>query len=261
MLLAIDIGNTHTVGGVYRGSELVAEWRTPTDPAATADGFWMQLQAFLREAGVAPDELRSAVIASVVPGLDPQVRYVCRNRLGLDPLVVSDEVALGLAVRVQPPSAAGADRLANAVAARHHYGAPAVVVDLGTATTFDVVNAAGEYVGGIIAPGVLSSSEVLFSRAARLARVEIRPPQHAIGSSTDESLRSGLYLGTLAMIDGLLARIMTELAAEGGKAPAIIFTGGVARLFTADLGSRGTMDEHLTLEGLRLIHERNAGSS
>jgi len=259
MLLALDIGNTHTVGGVYEGPERVAEWRTVTDAAATADDFWLRLHGFLTETGVAPEQLTAAVLASVVPALDPVVRCTCRTRLGLEPLVVTHEADLGLTVGVRPPEAAGADRLANAVAARNRYGAPAVVVDLGTATTFDVVDAAGDYVGGIIAPGVLSSSEVLFARAARLARIELSPPERAIGSSTPESLRSGLYLGTLALIDGLLERVQSELATGAeGQTPTIIFTGGVTKLFAADLARRGTVDEHLTLEGLRLIYERNA---
>ncbi len=261
MLLALDIGNTHTVGGVFRAAERVAEWRTSTDPDATADGFWMQLGGFLREADVRPADLRAVIVASVVPSLDPAVRCVCRSRLELDPLIVSAALDLGLPVRVEPPEAAGADRLANAVAARHGYGAPAIVVDLGTATTFDVIDAAGDYIGGIIAPGVLSASEVLFTRAARLARVEIRPPLRAIGSTTEQSLRSGLYLGTLAMIDGLLELVRAELDVAGGPEPALIFTGGVTKLFAEDLARRGTVDEHLTLEGLRLIHVRYADRS
>jgi type III pantothenate kinase len=257
MLLALDIGNTHTVLGVYDDTALVVHRRTATVSFATEDDLWVRLRALLETEPAGLDAVKAVILASVVPVLTETWTGMCRRHLGLEPLLVSAAIDLGIEVRVQPPEAAGADRLANAVAARHRYGAPAVVVDLGTATTFDVIDAGGAYIGGVIAPGVKTASEELFRRAARLAKVDILPPERVIGSTTEGSLRSGLYLGTLAMIDGLLARITEEL----GTPPRIIFTGGLSTPFQDAFAERGEVDPWLTLEGLRLIHERVRGAS
>jgi type III pantothenate kinase len=257
MLLALDIGNTHTVIGVYAGAELLVHRRTATEPLATPDDLWIRLRALLEDGEGILEGIEAVILASVVPVLTETWTEMCRRHLGLEPLLVSAEIDLGIEVRVDPPAAAGADRLANAVAARHRYGVPAVVVDLGTATTFDVVDASGAYIGGVIAPGVKTASEELFRRAARLAKVDLLPPERVIGSTTEGSLRSGLYLGTLAMIDGLLAQIATEL----GTSPRIIFTGGLCVPFQEAFAERGEVDPWLTLEGLRLIHERVRSSS
>jgi type III pantothenate kinase len=255
MLLAVDVGNTHTVFGVYAGPDLRGRWRVATTPVATEDELWVVLRGLLEEERIAPAELEAIIIASVVPSLSDALTGLCDRYLDREPIFVSSEIDLGLDVKVQPPTAAGADRLANAVAAAHKYGVPAIVVDMGTATTFDVLNADGAYIGGIIAPGVHAAAENLFSRAARLAKVDIRPPAGIIGDSTEESLHSGLYLGTLAMIDGLLAGISGEL----GREPAVIFTGGLSAPFEAAFAERGAVDQDLTLDGLRLIHSRLAG--
>ncbi len=255
MLLAVDIGNTHIVLGIYDGEKLRVHRRTLTQPGATADDVRVGLRALLDgdEAGLA--EVDAVVIASVVPVLTESWSTMCRDHLGIEPVLVDARLDLGIEIRVEPPNAAGADRLANAVAARHRYGTPAVVVDLGTATTFDVIAADGAYLGGVITPGVKTASEELFRRAARLAKVEIVPPLQVIGSSTEASLRSGLYLGTLAMIDGLLEHIRGELS----EAPQVIFTGGLTHAFLAAFAERGTVDPWLTLEGLRLIYDRVTG--
>ena len=211
------------------------------------------MRTLLPEHRIAFEEIENVVIASVVPALSEALVGACRKYLDREPLLVDAGCDLGLPLRVHPPEAAGADRLANAVAARHHYGAPAVVVDLGTATTFDVIDDEGAYVGGAIAPGVHTAAEDLFRRAARLARVEIVAPLTAIGSTTEASLRSGIYLGTLAMVDGMLALIRAELKGE----PAVIFTGGLSSPFQEAFRQRGTLAPFLTLEGLRLIHARS----
>ena len=255
MLLAVDVGNTHTVFGVYAGQDLKGHWRVATTPVATEDELWVVLRGLLDEASIAPAELEAIIIASVVPSLSDAVSGMCGRYLDREPIFVGSDIDLGLEVSVHPSSAAGADRLANAVAAAHKYGVPAVVVDMGTATTFDVLDADGVYIGGIIAPGVHAAAENLFSRAARLAKVDIRPPVRIIGDSTEESLRSGLYLGTLAMIDGLLAGISKDL----GQEPAVVFTGGLAAPFETAFAERGTVDPELTLDGLRLIYARVAG--
>lgn len=255
MLLAVDIGNTHIVLGVYEGEDLKVHRRTLTQPGATSDDVRVGLRALLDGDISSLDAVEAVVIASVVPVLTESWTAMCREHMGIEPVLVDARLDLGIEVRVAPPSAAGADRLANAVAARHRYGSPAVVVDLGTATTFDVIAADGAYLGGVIAPGVKTASEELFRRAARLAKVEIVPPEQVIGSTTEASLRSGLYLGTLAMIDGLLERIRGELGGD----PHIIFTGGLTHPFQAAFAERGRVDPWLTLEGLRLIHDRVAG--
>ncbi len=255
MLIAVDIGNTHTVMALFEGENLKAHWRTATAAEVTGDEMWMVFRPFMDDAGISSGEIDAMVVGSVVPALTEVVHEVCSQRFGFDPLIVTCDLDLGIGVAVEPPEAAGADRLANAVAVSRKYSAPAIVVDMGTATTFDVIDAAGTYIGGVIAPGVLTGSEELFKRAARLAKVDIRPPESVIGSTTQSSLRSGIYHGTLAMIDGMITRIIAEMDVE----PVIIFTGGLASLFESDFAQRGTLDALLTLEGLRMIHERVVG--
>ncbi len=253
MLLAVDIGNTHTVVGVFEEGSVRAHWRVSTFPDATEDEMWVMLRALLSEGNVVPEELEAVIVASVVPALTDSIEAACLNYLDRKALLVSTDLDLGITVGVHPPEAAGADRLANAVAARYEYSLPAVVVDMGTATTFDVVDEEGTYIGGAIAPGVLTSSEELYRRAAKLAKVDIQAPASAIGNTTESSLRSGLYLGTLSMIDGILDRIASEL----GREPVVIFTGGLAAPFEEAFGERGEVDPLLTLKGLRLIYERS----
>lgn len=256
MLLAVDVGNTHIVVGVYEGSELRAHWRVATVAHATEDEMWVTMRALLQEDGVKPSDLSSVIIASVVPDLTDALKKACVRYLGTAPLLVGAELDLGMEIRVEPPSSLGADRLANALAARAHHGQPAVVVDLGTATTFDVIGPDGAYLGGIIAPGVYTAAEDLFHRAAKLAEIDIVPPRQVIGRSTGESLRSGLFLGNLALVDGLLERIREEL----GQDPVVVFTGGLSSPFQEAFEERGRVDPFLTLDGLQLIHQRLRGS-
>jgi len=254
MLLTVDIGNTHTVAAVFEDGSLRSHWRVSTSPDATEDEIWVMLRALLKEGEISPGDLGAVIVASVVPTLTDVIETACETYLGMKPLLVGTDLDLGLEVKVRPPESVGADRLANAVAARHEYGMPAVVVDMGTATTFDVIDRDGSYMGGVIAPGVLTSSEELFQRAAKLAKVDIQPPDRAIGDTTESSLRSGLYLGTLAMIDGILEQITAELESR----PAVIFTGGLSTPFREAFAERGEVDLLLTLKGLRLIYDRNS---
>ena len=256
MLLAVDIGNTHTVAGVFENGSLRSHWRVSTSPDATRDEMWIMLRALLKEGEVAPGDLDKVIVASVVPTLTEVIESASATYLNLKPVLVSSDLDLGIDINVIPPEAVGADRLANAVAAKEDYGLPVIVVDMGTATTFDVVNEKGAYVGGAIAPGVLTSSEELFRRAARLAKVDIQKPEKAIGDTTESSLRSGLFLGTLAMIDGILESIKRELDSD----PVVVFTGGLSTPFLEAFEERGQIDPLLTLKGLRLIAERNPGS-
>ena len=253
MLLAVDVGNTHTVLGLFEGERLVADWRVASRKDATADetgGIWRQLFSI---AGVDPAAVDGMIVSSVVPDLDRTIGAVGRRYFGAEPLFVAPGVKTGLPILYENPHEVGADRIVNAVAAVKRYGAPVIVLDFGTATTFDVVSPKGEYLGGVIAPGLGISAEALFSRAARLARVEVREPARVIGRTTQESIQSGLFHGYVALVEGLVRRVREEL---GVPAP-VVATGGIAPVFRQSLPFLDAIDPGLTLEGLRLIWEKN----
>jgi type III pantothenate kinase len=252
-LLAIDVGNTNTVLGLFEGAELKADWRLATRRDQTDDEYGILIRSLFEAVGVEPASLAGAAIASVVPPLTPVFAALCRKLLGRDALVVGPGVKTGVAVLYDPPGDVGADRIVNAVAAFAAYGGPVVVVDFGTATTFDVVTARGEYLGGIICPGIGVSADALFERAARLPRVEIRNPGRVVGRTTVGSIQSGLFFGYAAMVEGILERIHNEL-----KEPArVVATGGYAALLAPEVRSIEAVDSALTLKGLYLIWERN----
>lgn len=253
-LLAIDVGNTHTLAGVFQGDELLHEWRISTERGATPDELAASHDQILRLRGGGLDGLDAMVVSSVVPALTAGYQELGARYMDRPALVVGPGIKSGMPVDIDNPRELGADRLVNSVAAFRQYGGPCIVVDFGTATTFDAVSADGRYLGGVIAPGVETSMEALTSRAARLAGVELKAPARVIGRSTVESMRSGLILGTVAMVDGLVSRIREEL---GGDA-VVIATGGLAPLVTALSEEIQHHDPMLTLDGLRLIHEMNA---
>jgi type III pantothenate kinase len=253
MLLAIDVGNTQTLAGVYHGTELLHDWRIRTERAATADELAAHHDQILRLRGGGLDALDGMVVGSVVPPLTAAYRGLGLKYLGREPLVVGPGVRTGISVAIDNPHELGADRLANAVAAHRRYDGASIVVDFGTATNFDVVSAAGEYLGGAIAPGIETSLDALASRAARLVKIDLSAPERTIGKSTVESMRSGVVFGAVAMVDGLVARIKEELDSE----PVVVATGGLAGMVCR---YSLQIDDHaplLTLEGLRIIHERN----
>lgn len=252
MLLAIDAGNTQTHIGAFEGERLVDHWRFATETDATADLLAVRLRGLLGLSGIEPDEIASAVVASVVPALGPAYEAVGK-RFSVPVLMVAPGIKTGISVRVDDPREVGADRLVNAVAAFEKHGGPCVVVDFGTAITFDVVSAQGEYLGGVIGPGVEISLDALASRTAKLPRVELTPPPRVIGTNTVDSIRSGLVNGFAGAIDGVAARIADEL---GGK-PRFIATGGLASTVAPLCSSIDEVDDRLTLDGLRLIWERN----
>ena len=256
-LLAIDVGNTHTVIGLFEGRELLAQWRLATRRDQTEDEYGILVRSLFDTAGVAPDEISGAAIASVVPPVTPLMQRVCHRHLGCEVLTVGPGIKTGVAVRYDPPSDVGADRIVNAVAAFTAYGGPVVIVDFGTATTFDVVTERGEYVGGVICPGVGISADALFQHAARLPRVEIRDPGRVVGRSTVGSMQAGLYYGYAALVEGLLARIRAEL----GAPVQVVATGGLSELLAPAMPSISVVDPVLTLTGLRLIWERNRPES
>jgi type III pantothenate kinase len=253
-LLVIDVGNTNIVLGVYRGDELVGSWRLATARERTADEYGILSRQLIGH--LAEPELEAAIVSSVVPPLNGAVAAMIRQYFGIEPLFVESGVKTGLAVHVDNPLEVGADRIVNCVAAHAAYGGPTVIVDFGTATTFDVVTADAKYIGGVIAPGLNISAEALFTRASRLPRVDIRKPCSVIGTNTVVNMQSGLYFGYLGLVDGILARMKREV--EGIKR--VIATGGLASLFQEDSEYIDEVDPELTLKGLKIIWDRNSAA-
>jgi type III pantothenate kinase len=259
-LLAVDVGNTNTVLGLWRGEELDRSWRLTTRRDATADEITLSIRGLFaagQPQAEAPHELAPmrVIVANVVPSLRFSLRQSLRQLFEREPLFVEPGVKTGMPILYDMPQEVGADRIVNAVAAFERLGGPCIVVDFGTATTFDVVTARGEYAGGVIVPGIAISAEALFEKAARLWRVEIKRPDRVVGKTTAGSIQSGLYFGYLSLVDGMIDRIASEI----GEKPRVIATGGLAELFGGGSERIGEIDPLLTLRGLRLIDERNRG--
>jgi type III pantothenate kinase len=254
ILLAVDVGNTNMVIGAYRGATLVRTWRAATAVERTEDELAVMIDGLLAREELGIDDVDAMVVGSVVPPLTLALTRFAERHLEGKCLVIGPGVKTGVRLRVDNPSEVGADRIANTLAAHRRYGGPAIVVDFGTSTNFDVVSAEGDFLGGSFAPGIEIASESLFGRASRLFRVPLTPPREAIGKNTADCLRSGIVFGYVGLVEGLIARILAEL---GGRAR-VIATGGLATTIAPLTRAIETVDDDLTLEGLRMLWELNA---
>jgi type III pantothenate kinase len=253
MLLTIDIGNTDTTLGVFKGEELRATWHMATSVHRRADEYGALLLNLLHQQGLDTSDVKAIALCGVVPPLISTFDELFQRYFHISPLVVGVGVKTGVRIRMDNPREVGADRIVNAAAAHRLYGGPVIITDLGTATTFDTVSKEGDYLGGAIAPGILTAAEALFTRAAMLPRVEMIRPKHAIGTNTTAAMQSGIIFGYVGLIEGMVARIQKEL----GEKAKVVATGGVAELVAKETAVIDVVNPHLTLIGLRLIYEMN----
>jgi type III pantothenate kinase len=257
MLLAVDIGNTNITFGVFDGDKLRATWRVATDTGKEADEYAVQLSSLLDLEGIRRDRIENAVLASVVPALTSVIETTLQRHFGVTALRIGAGVKTGLRILYDDPREVGPDRIVDAVAALKAHKPPIIVVDVGTATVFDAISREGDYLGGAIAPGIGVAADALAQKAALLRRVDLQPPKHAVGNNTTTSLQSGILFGYAELIEGMIGRFKAEI----GEDAWVVATGGWARLMGELTRAFDHVDPDLTLQGLRLVYEMNAGES
>ncbi|HZG55785.1 type III pantothenate kinase [Paenibacillus sp.] len=257
MILVADVGNTNIVLGLFDGETLRRHWRVSTNRSSTPDEYGILLDNLFRHAGVRADEVEGVAIASVVPPVNATLDQMCRAYLGRAPMFVGPGIKTGLNIRYENPREVGADRIVNAVAGIERYGGPLIIVDFGTATTFCYIDEKDEYIGGAIAPGIGISTEALYQRAAKLPRIELARPKSTVGRTTVASMQAGIIFGFAGQVDGIVGRIREEF----GTAPRVVATGGLAELIAGESRTIDTIHPLLTLEGLRIIYNRNVGKT
>lgn len=253
MLLVIDVGNTNTVLGLYDNDELVHDWRIRTVVDHTVDEYGMLIYNLYKNSRLSPRAIKAIIISCVVPPMLHILEPLCKKYFHIKPMIVGPGIKTGMPIFYDNPREVGADRIVNAVAAFEKYGGDIIIIDFGTATTFDYVSLKGEYMGGCICPGIMISSEALFHKAAKLPRVEISRPKTVIGKDTVSSMQAGILYGYAGLVDGLVERIRAEVKSNSK----VIATGGLAKIIADETGSVQIIDEMLTLEGLRIIYKRN----
>jgi type III pantothenate kinase len=253
MLLAFDIGNTTIAVGVFKGKKLLKDWRIKTDKEKTGDEYSIVLLSLFQRQGIKSDRFEAAIISSVVPPLTPIFQDLGLDLFGLEAFVVGPGLKTGMPILYENPLEVGADRVVAALAAYEKFGGPCVVVDFGTATTFDAISAKGEYLGGAIAPGIQISAEALYLKTAKLPRIEIRKPRRAIGRTTVSSMQSGLYFGYIGLVSNIISQVRKEL----GKEARVVSTGGFGGQLTPEIPAIEAYEPHLVLNGLRILYERN----
>lgn len=253
-LLAIKIGNTNLGFGVFETDRLMHAWRAETRAEKTADEYAALLFAFFEGVNIAPDTIRAAAMVSVVPALNETMRELCVKYLCVEPFIAAAGIKSGIRIKYDDPRALGADRLVSLVAAKDKYGAPLLLIDLGTATTFNALDAQGDFVGGAIAPGLSMSADALHQFTAKLPRIEIAPPPHALATNTRDALRSGIFFGCVALMQGMIARLKQEMNEPHAR---VIATGGMSQLLAPHCPAIEIVDMDLALEGLRILYELN----
>lgn len=254
MLFVINVGNTNILMGVYEGKKLLAHWRLGTDKERTADEFGSFFMSFFNNEGLEVSQVEAVVIASVVPPIMYSLEHAIRKYFKTEPIIIGPGIKTGINIKYENPRELGADRIVNAVAAYEIYGGPVIVVDFGTATTFNAISARGEFLGGVICPGIKISAEALFQRTAKLPRIELSKPETVIGRNTAVSMQAGIFHGYVGQVNHIVGRIKKEMKEDTVR---VVATGGLARLIASEAESINETNGLLTLEGLRIIYEKN----